>query len=73
LHFATKHSRLLDSPSANAFGLYLVHYNFVVWLQFAVLGTALVAVIKAMIVLAVRRYCVGSQSSRCSAFRSARS
>jgi hypothetical protein len=40
LHFATKHLRLLDSPSANAFGLYLVHNNFVVWLQFAVLGTA---------------------------------
>jgi surface polysaccharide O-acyltransferase-like enzyme len=50
LHFATKHSRLLDSPSANAFGLYLMHYNFVVWLQFAVPGTALFAVVKAMIV-----------------------
>ena len=41
LHFATKHSRLLDGPSANAFGLYLLHYNFVGWLQYAVLGTAL--------------------------------
>src|SRR3984957_3085860 len=48
LHFATKHSRLLDSLSANAFGLYLVHYNFVAWLQYAVLGTALFA--EAMIV-----------------------
>src|SRR5580704_2925769 len=26
-HFATKHSRLLDSLSANAYGLYLLHYN----------------------------------------------
>jgi hypothetical protein len=32
LHFATKHSRRLDSLSANAYGLYLVRYNIVVWL-----------------------------------------
>ena len=50
LHFATKHSRRLDSLSANAYGLYLVHYNFVVWLQYALLGTALFAVVKAAIV-----------------------
>jgi hypothetical protein len=49
LHFATKHSRLLDRLSANACGLYRVHYNFVVWLQYA-----LVAMIKAAIVSAVR-------------------
>jgi hypothetical protein len=30
LHFATKQSRRLDIPSANAYGLYLVHYDFVV-------------------------------------------
>ena len=50
LHFATRHSRLLDSLSADAYGLYLVHYNFVVWLQYALLGTVLFAVIKATIV-----------------------
>ena len=50
LHFATKHSRLLDSLSAKAYGLYLVHYNFVVWLQYVLLGAALFAVIKAAIV-----------------------
>ena len=73
LHFATKHSRRLDSLSANAYGLYLVHYNFVVWLQYALLGTALFAVIKAAIVfggtlvlswiavLAVQRIPVGAQ------------
>jgi glucans biosynthesis protein C len=38
LHFATKYSRLLDSLSANAYGLYLVHYNFVAWPQYASLG-----------------------------------
>jgi membrane-bound serine protease (ClpP class) len=50
LHFATKHSRLLDSPSADAYGLYLVHYNFVVRLQYALLDAALFAAIKAAIV-----------------------
>jgi hypothetical protein len=50
LHFATGHSRRLDSLSANAYGLYLVHYNFVVWLQYALLGTALFAMVKAAIV-----------------------
>jgi hypothetical protein len=50
LRFATKHSRLLDSLSTNAYGLYLVHYNFVVWLQYVLLGAALFAVIKAAIV-----------------------
>ena len=73
LHFVTIHLRLLDSLSANAYGLYLVHYNFVVWLQYALLGTALFAVIKAAIVfggtlvlswiavLAVRRIPFGAQ------------
>jgi hypothetical protein len=50
LHFATKHSRPLDSLSAKAYGLYLVHYNFVVWLQHVLQGAALFAVIKAAIV-----------------------
>jgi glucan biosynthesis protein C len=50
LRFATEHSRRLDSLSANAHGLYLVHYNFVVWLQYALLGTALFAMVKAAIV-----------------------
>ena len=54
LHFATKHSRLLDRLSANACGLYQVHYNFVAWLQYALLDTALVAMIKAAVVSAVR-------------------
>jgi len=50
LNFTTKHSRRLDSLSANAYGLYLVHYSFVVWLQYVLLGTALFAVIKAAMV-----------------------
>jgi surface polysaccharide O-acyltransferase-like enzyme len=73
LHFATKHSRLLNSLSGNANGLYLLHYNFVVRLQYAVLGATLFAAIKAAIVfggtlvlswiavLAVQRISFGAQ------------
>jgi glucan biosynthesis protein C len=46
-------SRLLDSLKANAFGMYLVHYLFVVWLQFALLGLELPALVKAAIVFAL--------------------
>ena len=53
LRFAAKQSRLLDGLSGNAYGLYLVHYNFVVWLQYALLGAALFAVVKAAIVFAL--------------------
>jgi glucan biosynthesis protein C len=73
LHFVAKHSRPLDSLSADAYGLYLVHYNFVVRLQYALLGAALFAAIKAAIifggtlvlswiaVLAVQRIPFGAQ------------
>ncbi len=50
LRFAAKRSPVLDSLSANAYSLYLVHYGFVVWLQYALLGAALFAVIKGAIV-----------------------
>jgi surface polysaccharide O-acyltransferase-like enzyme len=43
-------ARLLDSLKANAFGMYLVHYLFIVWLQFALLGLALPGFLKAAIV-----------------------
>jgi hypothetical protein len=44
--------RLLDSLSDNAYNMYLIHYVFVVWLQFAVLPLALFALGKAAIVFA---------------------
>ena len=50
LRFATGHSRILGHLSANAYALYLVHYVFVVWLQFALLAMPLFAVVKAAIV-----------------------
>jgi surface polysaccharide O-acyltransferase-like enzyme len=50
LRFAARHSRILGSLAAQAYGLYLVHYVFVVWLQFALLETPLYAAVKAAIV-----------------------
>jgi glucans biosynthesis protein C len=50
LRFAAGPSRSLGYLAANAYGLYLVHYVFIVWLQFALLALRLVAVIKAPLV-----------------------
>jgi hypothetical protein len=51
LRFASERTRLLDSLSVNAYGMYLMHYVFIVWLQFALLETTLSAFGKAAIVL----------------------
>jgi glucans biosynthesis protein C len=53
LRFGTKPSWALDSLSTNAYSLYLVHYDFVVWMQYALLGFTLFALIKGAIVFAV--------------------
>jgi len=50
LRFATGTSRLLRYLSANAYGLYLVHYVFIVWLQYTLLAAPLFAIVKAVIV-----------------------
>ncbi|HYA05473.1 MAG TPA: acyltransferase [Xanthobacteraceae bacterium] len=52
LRFATGPSRPLGFLSANAYGLYLVHYLFVVWLQYALLAMPWFAIVKAAIVFA---------------------
>ncbi len=52
LRFGRSRSRALDSLSANAYGIYLVHYVFVVWLQYALLNAPLFAVVKTLIVFA---------------------
>ena len=49
--FAQARSRVLDSLSENAYGMYLAHYVFVVWLQFAMLPVVLFAAGKVVIVL----------------------
>jgi glucans biosynthesis protein C len=50
LRFATSRRPLLESLSDHAYGIYLVHYLFVVWLQYLLLGAPLFAVVKAAIV-----------------------
>ena len=50
LRFGYGRSRLTDSLSENAYAIYLVHYVFVVWLQYALLGASLPAVAKAVLV-----------------------
>ncbi len=50
LHFAQKRVRPLESLSNNAYGMYLVHYVFVIWLQYALLDIGLLAITKAAIV-----------------------
>jgi surface polysaccharide O-acyltransferase-like enzyme len=44
--------RALESLSTNAYGIYLLHYIFVVWLQYALLAVDLNAIGKATIVFA---------------------
>ena len=50
LRFGVHRSRILDDLSQKSFGLYLLHYIFVVWLQYALLGVAVFAIAKAMFV-----------------------
>ena len=44
--FAVCPSKILQSLSDNAYGIYLVHYGFVVWLQYALLPVELPAIVK---------------------------
>jgi glucans biosynthesis protein C len=50
LRFAGKQLPVLDGLKHDAYGMYLVHYVFVVWLQYALLGVGLVALAKGAIV-----------------------
>jgi surface polysaccharide O-acyltransferase-like enzyme len=50
LRFAARPSRILGALGANAYGLYLLHYVFIVWLQYALLALPLFAVAKASLV-----------------------
>ena len=53
IRFASNRRRWLDSLAANAYGMYLVHYPFVVWMQYALLSAPLPAIVKASLVFAV--------------------
>lgn len=50
VRFGRKRVPVFDSLSEKAYGLYLVHYVFVVWLQYALFGREIFAVIKVAIV-----------------------
>ncbi len=53
LRFAARPVPLAGSLERNAYGIYLVHYFFVVWLQYLLLGVPLFAMAKGVIVSAV--------------------
>jgi peptidoglycan/LPS O-acetylase OafA/YrhL len=50
LRFATASWPVFNSLSDHAYGIYLVHYVFVIWLQYFLLGAAMFAIGKAAIV-----------------------
>ena len=52
LRFAESGWRLLDALQPSAYGVYLLHYIFIIWLQYAVYGYSLPAGIKFAIVFA---------------------
>jgi peptidoglycan/LPS O-acetylase OafA/YrhL len=52
LRFATRPIRVLDALSRDAFGIYLLHYPCVTWLQFALLGLAWPGAAKGVLVFA---------------------
>ncbi len=51
VHFVRKRTKLMDSLRDNAYGIFLVHYAFVSWLQYVLLGAALPALVKGILVL----------------------
>jgi len=51
VRFARRRARIWDSLTANAYGIYLVHYGFVIWLQYALLKASLPAIAKGSLVL----------------------
>jgi surface polysaccharide O-acyltransferase-like enzyme len=52
LRFAARRRPWLDALTLDAYGMYLVHYGFVIWLQYALLAAVLPAIVKAATVFA---------------------
>jgi len=50
LRFAKAGGRLLDALRPSAYGIYLVHYVFIIWLQYAVYDYSLPAIVKFAVV-----------------------
>ncbi|MBO9662926.1 acyltransferase [Dokdonella sp.] len=53
LRFGQRRTAVFDSLSRNAYGIYLLHYAFVSWLQFALLGVDWSGAAKGIVVFAV--------------------
>ncbi|WP_363321036.1 acyltransferase family protein [Desulfobacula sp.] len=52
LRFAKRRVRIFDSLSENSYGIYIVHYGFVTWLQYVLLGSNLAPQMKGIVVFA---------------------
>jgi len=52
LRFVKRRVGIFDSLSENSYGIYVVHYVFVTWLQYLLLGSALAPSVKGMLVFA---------------------
>jgi len=52
VRFATRRRWIWDSLSDNEYGMYLIHYMFVSWLQLAILSSPLPAIAKGVLVFA---------------------
>ena len=52
LRFGNKRIAMLEPLRENAYGMYLVHYVFVTWLQYLLLGIAIFALAKGLMVFA---------------------
>ena len=50
IRFARARSRLFDSLAENSYAIYLVHYAFVAWLQYALLPASVPAAVKGLVV-----------------------
>jgi surface polysaccharide O-acyltransferase-like enzyme len=50
LRFAKRRVRIFDSLSENSYGIYIVHYVFVTWLQYLLLGSDLAPLVKGIVV-----------------------
>jgi surface polysaccharide O-acyltransferase-like enzyme len=50
LRFTKRRVRILDSLSENAYGIYIVHYVFVTWLQYFLLESGLAPLSKGIVV-----------------------
>lgn len=53
MRFASVPRPMLDGLSANAYGIYLFHYVFVLWTQYMLLGVAMPGIVKGVIVFSV--------------------